>query len=279
MRTFLLTALALIAFAGNSLLCRLALKQTAIDPATFSTVRIIAGALALWLLLHLRPGASRVSGTWTAAAALATYVLAFSFAYVSLTAGTGALVLFGSVQATMIGYGIWKGERLRGRTLAGLVLALGGLLGLVLPGLSAPPLLGCTLMLAAGVAWGVYSLRGRGTADPLGATTGNFMRGVVPVVLVSLLTLSSAKPDLHGMLYAVLSGAITSGIGYAIWYMALRHLSVTSAGTAQLMVPVIAALGGVVLLGEPLTLRLVMAGTAILGGVALVVIRPTARSA
>ena len=274
-RTFALTALAMTAFAGNSLLCRLALKNTAIDAASFTTIRLISGALVLWLVSRrFRPGLSG-KGNWPSALALFAYAAAFSFAYTSLPAGAGALLLFGAVQATMIGYGLWSGERLRPPQLAGLALALGGLSGLLLPGVSAPPLAGSALMISAGIAWGIYSLRGKGAGDPTWVTAGNFLRAAPVAIALSVCVflVKGASLDAAGFWYAVASGAITSGIGYAIWYTALPALKATTAATVQLSVPVIAALGGIAFLGEPVTLRLVLASGAILGGIALVVLQ------
>lgn len=271
-RVFTLTLCAMIAFAGNSVLCRLALAHTAIDAASFTTVRIVAGALTLWLIVSLRDRSTTVAGNWPSAFALFAYAAGFSFAYVSLTAATGALLLFGAVQATMIGYGLWRGERLNRQQITGLTLALAGLVGLLLPGLTAPPPGGALLMLCAGVAWGVYSLRGRGAGDPTRVTAGNFIRAVPFALIVSVLMLSRTSLDTTGLIYAVLSGALASGIGYAIWYTALHGLSATNAATVQLSVPVIAALGGVALLGEPVTLRLAITSAAILGGVAIVIL-------
>jgi drug/metabolite transporter (DMT)-like permease len=267
-----LTALAMIAFAGNSLLCRLALKDTGIDAASFTSIRIVSGALVLWLIVRLRSGEHRATGSWWSALALFAYAAGFSFAYISLTAATGALLLFGAVQTTMIGYGLWRGERLRKPQTLGLAFALGGLAGLLLPGLSAPPLAGSVLMIGAGVAWGIYSLRGKGAGDPICATAGNFMRAVPFSAGLSIAMLSSAVVDQAGFWYAVSSGALTSGIGYAIWYTTLRGLTATSAATVQLSVPVIAAIGGILFLGETVTLRLLITSIAILGGVALVIL-------
>ena len=272
-RVAVLTLLAMLAFAGNSLLCRLALKHTAIDPASFTAIRIASGAIVLGLIVRLRVGRTRALGSWPSAFALFVYAAAFSFAYVSLTAATGALLLFGAVQATMIGHGLWRGERLHRRQGAGLVLAGGGLVGLLLPGLSAPPLQGSLLMLAAGVAWGVYSLRGKGSGDPLRVTAGNFLRAVVFAAALSVTMLTRVSLDGLGVGCAMASGALASGIGYAIWYAALPGLKVTSAATVQLSVPVIAAAGGVALLGEPLTVRLVLAAAAVLSGIALVIVQ------
>jgi drug/metabolite transporter (DMT)-like permease len=219
------------------------------------------------------------SGNWLSAFALFVYAAGFSFAYVSLPAATGALLLFGAVQATMIAHGIWAGERLLRLQLVGLLLALGGLVGLLLPGLSAPPLLGSVLMLSAGVAWGVYSLRGKGAGDPTRVTAGNFLRAVPMAAALSVLMHDRASLDSAGFWYAVSSGALASGLGYAIWYTALPALKATNAATVQLSVPVIAALGGIAFLGESLSLRLVLASVAILGGIALVILekRPQVR--
>ncbi len=265
------TTLALLAFAGNSLLCRAALQHTPIDAASFTTLRLVSGALTLWLLVQLTRRGATGRGSWPSALALFAYAAAFSFAYVSLPAGTGALLLFGSVQTGMIGWGLVKGERFKALQWLGLVLALAGLVGLLLPGLSAPPLGAALLMITAGLAWAVYSLRGRGAGDPLRVTAGNFVRTVPVALLMSFAFLQSAQVDTAGALYAVASGALTSGIGYAIWYTALPHLKATSAATLQLSVPVIAAVGGILWLGEPLTLRLLLASAAILGGIALVI--------
>jgi drug/metabolite transporter (DMT)-like permease len=271
-RIFALTSLAMIAFAGNSLLCRIALKHTGIDAASFTTIRLISGAAILWLVVRMRSGTQGGGGNWMSAAALFVYAAGFSFAYMSLPAATGALLLFGAVQATMIGHGIWTGERLWRLQLVGLFLAFGGLVGLLLPGLSAPPLYGSVLMLGAGVAWGVYSLRGRGAGDPTKVTAGNFLRAVPISAALSLLMSGSMSLDNAGIWYAVFSGALASGTGYAIWYTALPALKSTNAATVQLSVPVIAALGGIVFLGEPVTLRLALASAAILGGIALVIL-------
>ena len=267
----LLTGLALLAFAGNSLLCRAALRESQIDADSFTAIRLCSGALVLYLLVRARPGLPAGQGSWASALALFAYAAAFSFAYLSLPAGTGALLLFGAVQASMIAWGYIKGERLRGLQLAGLTLGIGGLVGLLLPGLSAPPLVGSLLMIGAGVAWGAYSLRGKGAGDPTRVTAGNFLRTVPMALLLSALTLSQARVDAAGTAYAVASGAITSGLGYALWYGALPALRSSTAATLQLSVPVIAAVGGIVLLGEPPTLRLLLAALAILGGIGLVI--------
>ena len=272
-RIFSLTMLAMIAFAGNSLLCRVALRDSAIDPASFTAIRLISGALMLWFVAWMKRNAPAGKGNWSSAFALFVYAAGFSFAYISLSAASGALLLFGAVQATMIGFGIWKGERLHVLQWTGVILAIAGLVGLLLPGLSAPPLTGALLMIAAGVAWGVYSLRGKGAGDPTRVTAGNFMRAVPIALLLSLLMFDFATVDTAGFCYAVASGALASGLGYAVWYTALPSLKNTSAASVQLSVPVITALGGVAFLGEPMTLRLILASVAILGGIALVIVQ------
>jgi drug/metabolite transporter (DMT)-like permease len=267
-----LTALAMAAFAGNSLLCRQALAHTRIDPATFTSVRLVSGALVLALLARARGGSPFASGNWRSAFALFAYAAGFSFAYVSLPASAGALLLFGAVQATMIGRGLVAGERLRAVQAVGLVLALAGLGGLLLPGLSAPPAGGAALMIAAGIAWGVYSLRGRGTGDPVLVTAGNFARAVPFALATSLVCARGTSWDAAGIGWAAVSGALASGVGYALWYSALPGLAATSAATVQLSVPVLASLGAVAFLGEHVTVRLALASAAILGGIALVIL-------
>ncbi len=267
--------MALLAFAGNSLLCRLALRHTAIDAASFTLIRIVSGALCLWLIARWRDGpraqGQPLAGNWPSAMALFAYAGAFSYAYASLSAGTGALLLFGAVQASMIGWSFLKGERLRDLQLIGWLAALAGLIGLMLPGWAAPPWQGSLLMVAAGMAWAVYTLRGKGQGDPLQVTAGNFARAMLPVALCSVVMWQSAALDSAGVACAVASGALASGVGYAVWYTVLPALRVATAATLQLAVPVIAALGGIAWLGETLNLRLLLAAPAILGGIALVV--------
>ena len=262
----------MVAFAGNSLLCRAALGHTHIDAASFTTIRLISGALVLWLITCLRRGTRSGRGNWRSALALFIYAAGFSYAYLSLPASSGALLLFGAVQATMIGYGIWSGERLRYLQLAGLILAFAGLIGLLLPGVTAPPLFGSLLMLGAGVAWGIYSLRGRGAGDPIAVTAGNFLRTVPIAIILSAFRFKGIAMDADGFGYAVASGALASGLGYTLWYTVLPALKATRAASVQLSVPVIAALGGVLFLDEHLSLRLVLASVAILGGIALVIL-------
>jgi drug/metabolite transporter (DMT)-like permease len=292
-RTAGLTAIALLAFAGNSLLCRLALRETSIDAASFSSVRLVSGALMLALLVAWRgrgqAGAVRPwhAGSWRSALALFIYAAGFSFAYVSLSAATGALLLFGVVQTSMIGWGLWRGERLRPLQWAGLAAASAGLVWLLLPGLATPSLEAGLLMACAGVAWAVYTLRGRSAGPQAGAATavtaGNFLRAA-PLALALSFSLSAlnwahARWDSAGLLLALASGALASGLGYAVWYSALRGLSATGAAILQLTVPAIATAGGVLLLGEPLTPTLLGASAAVLGGVLLVILaRPAVRS-
>jgi drug/metabolite transporter (DMT)-like permease len=273
LRIVTVTSLALLAFAGNSLLCRLALKLTNLDAASFTSIRLMAGAATLWFIVQTTRHGQEGKGNWISAAALFVYAAGFSFAYTLLNTATGALLLFGAVQATMIGYGTWAGERLRPAQAAGLALAVIGLVALLFPGLSAPPLKASFLMICAGIAWALYSLRGRGTGDPTKVTAGNFLRAVPMAIALSLLTRQNFAYDTTGLCYAIASGAVTSGIGYAIWYTAIPTLKATNAATLQLSVPVLAAIGGVIFLGEHLTLRVVGASLAILGGIALVILK------
>lgn len=262
------------AFAGNSLWCRLALSETDATAADFTALRLVSGALMLHGLVRWRGGATPGRGDWISALALFAYAAGFALAYERLTAATGALLLFGAVQATMIGYGAWSGERLRGARRVGLLLALTGLIALLLPGLAAPPLGSSFLMLGAGCAWGIYSLRGRGAGDPTRRTSGNFSRAAVLASVWMLLGERPAAPEPAAWGYALASGALASGLGYALWYRVLPSLQAAQAGAVQLCVPLLAALGGVILLGETLSARMLLAGAAILGGVALVLRAP-----
>jgi len=270
-RTAVLTVLAMIAFAGNSLLCRVALKATAIDAASFTTIRMVSGALVLWLIVQFTRREQVGDGNWRSALALFGYAAAFSFAYGSLPAASGALVLFGSVQLTMLGHGVWSGERFRGVQIIGFVMAIAGLVSLLLPGLSAPPLAGSLLMMCAGLSWGVYSLRAKGQGDPTRVTAGNFLRTIPMALALSLVMHAQVSISSAGVWWAVASGALASALGYAIWYTALPALKATNAAVVQLSVPVIAALGAVVFLGEQLSLRLLLASLVILGGIGLVI--------
>lgn len=273
-RLILITTLAMLAFAANSLLCRVALRDTTIDAASFTAIRLASGAAVLALLVRARHGRPMEAGSWAAATCLFGYAAFFSFAYRQLSAATGAILLFGAVQISMLSWGLALGERLRRLQIAGLLLAVGGLVYMLLPGLSAPPLLGAAFMIAAGLSWAGYSLLGRGVTDPVKATAGNFLRTVPFAALLFLTQQAGTSIDRTGALYAVISGAITSGLGYVLWYAALPALTATSAAVIQLSVPAIAALGGVVLLAEPLSSRLAMASTAVMGGIALTILRP-----
>ena len=269
-----LTAIAMLAFAANSVLCRLALHDGAIDAASFTAVRLVTGALTLVLILGIRQNTwprPLAHGNHRSALALFVYAAGFSLAYVELATGTGALLLFGAVQATMIGYGRYRGERLSRWQWAGLALALTGLLVLLLPGATAPPVTAALLMLLAGIGWGVYSLRGKGTADATAETTGNFLRSLPWLAPLLIIAWPPHLPTGEGLLYALLSGALASGAGYAIWYLALPALATSTAATVQLSVPVLAALAGILWLDESVTVRLVIASVAILGGIALVI--------
>jgi len=276
LRTLLLTSVAMLAFAANSLLCRLALQQASIDPASFGSVRLASGALVLAAIVRLRAGPPVVARTdWLAAAMLWAYVACFSFAYLTLAAGTGALILFGAVQLTMFGVGLHAGERFTTAAWVGLALAFGGLVYLLSPGIAAPAPQGAALMAAAGIAWGVYSLRGRGAGDPVAATAGNFLRAAPLALALSLAFADSAHASAAGVALAIASGAVTSGLGYVVWYAALPGLTALRAATVQLSVPPLAAAAGVLLLGEALSMRLVLASAAILGGIALVLFSRT----
>jgi drug/metabolite transporter (DMT)-like permease len=281
MKTPVLTMLALVAFAANSVLCRLALGGATIDAASFTTVRLASGAGALLIISALvnknLPSLRRVK--LAPALLLFSYAAAFSFAYTNLSAGTGALILFGSVQATMLSAALRSGERPRAPEWAGLALALAGLVYLVLPGLAAPPPLSSAFMVVAGISWGLYSLGGRGATDPLADTTNNFVLSLPLAFAVNLITLSvGTHVSTAGIALAVLSGALASGVGYVVWYAALRGLTATRAATVQLSVPVLAAVGGVIFMSETVSLRLLLATTVILGGVALTGRAQTARA-
>jgi drug/metabolite transporter (DMT)-like permease len=286
--TALLTTLAMLAFAANSLLCRIALREGGIDPASFAAIRLAAGAATLLLAMRWASNRKQAqacvigkAGDWPSAVMLFLYVACFSFAYLRLAAGSGALILFGAVQLSMLAAGLRAGERVKAAGWLGLALAVGGLVLLLLPGVAAPSPAGAALMAVAGVAWGVYSLRGRGTPDPLAATGGNFMRATplgIALWLAWMGWTSSAHADAHGVLLALASGALTSGLGYVVWYAALPRLAALQAASVQLSVPLIAALGGVLLLDEAFTARLAVASVAILGGIALVLLKGRRRA-
>jgi len=270
-RTLLLTLLALIGFAANSLLCRRALGLGLIDPASFTSVRLLSGAAALALILAVRGGSPVAGGSWVSALALFAYAAAFSASYVRIGASVGALLLFGAVQATMLAWGLVRGERPRPRQWLGIGLALGGLAFLNLRGAHAPDSTGALLMIGAGVAWGVYSLRGRGSKDPMATTSSNFLRTLPMTAALSLVGIGPMHLTAGGIGLAVSSGALASGVGYSLWYAALPSLSATRAAAVQLSVPVLAASAAVLLLGESLSKELIIAGAAILGGVWLAI--------
>lgn len=288
-QTVILTVLALVAFAANSVLCRMALGQGSIDAASFTSIRLISGAVMLLLLIRLvrkkKTSENKTSkGSWISGAMLFLYAACFSYAYITLETGIGALIAFASVQITMIAYGFFKGHRLNPTEWSGVLLAFGGFVYLMSPGISAPPLVGFILMTLSGFGWGMYSARGIDSANPLEDTTFNFLRSNLFLVLfIFLLLLIMAiypgilKPVLSrkGVILAIVSGAVTSGLGYTIWYMALRGLSNVQASVVQLSVPVIAALGGILLLSEKLSLRLALSSAIILGGILLVILGKT----
>jgi drug/metabolite transporter (DMT)-like permease len=277
--TVLLTAVAMIAFAANSVLCRMALAPAAIDPASFTSLRMVSGAATLWLLSTIMGGRKAArGGNWEGAGYLFLYAISFSFAYMSLSAGTGALLLFGSVQITMIAWALVVGERPRPGRWIGMIVALVGFIYLVLPGVTAPSPAGAALMTTAGVAWAFYSLRRRGHGDPLPETAGNFARAAPMALAVSLVLAGDANVSPQGMLLAVTSGALASGLGYVVWYAALRGLTASGAAITQISVAPIATLGGILFLGEMLTSRIMVASILILGGIALALLsRSSAR--
>jgi len=271
-RTISYTILALVAFAANSVLCRVALRSDTIDPASFSTLRLIAGAITLVAVGWWSRKGTLQTGSWISAALLFLYAVSFSFAYTRLTTGTGALILFGCVQLTMMSVALWTGERPHALQWSGLALALAGLSYLVLPGLASPPLTGAGLMALAGISWGGYSLRGRGSSGPLAQTTDNFVRSVPLVLAVSLLAIPQFHVEREGALLAVASGSVASGLGYVVWYLALGGLTATRAAVVQLAVPILAAIGGVIVLSETISPRLIVSATLVLGGIAMALI-------
>lgn len=275
--TLFYTILALTAFAANSILCRLALAEQLIDPASFTAIRLISGAFVLAVLVALKqkrhlslmihPG----NGNWASAFALFIYAASFSFAYQWLDTGTGALILFASVQLCMMTINLYTGHKFRLQEWLGLMFAFGGFVYLVLPGVSSPSPIGAMLMAISGIAWGVYTLHGKGSKDALNDTGGNFLRSVPLILLLVPFVINHLELELTGVGYAIASGAVASGVGYAVWYRVLPALSASLAAVCQLMVPILAALGGVLILGEDLGARLIIASVIILGGIGLVV--------
>ena len=275
LRLFLLTSLAMVAFAANSVLGRLGLIETEIGAGSFALIRLMSGALTLCLICVLQ--SKRPSGSFLGGLSLLIYAGFFSYAYIALSAGMGAIILFAMVQITMLGWGLARGEKLSGLQWLGFTLAVGALIWLVSPSLEAPPLWAAFSMAVAGIGWGTYSLLGRGRGDPTRMTSGNFVWAsglAVPVFALSWFVHPEPLPPVEGVVLAIVSGSITSGLGYVIWYQALKGLSATRAGIAQLSVPAIAAIGGVVFLAEPITWRFALATSAILGGVALAILTP-----
>ena len=273
--TVIYATLALLAFAANSVLCRLALREAAIDPATFTSIRVVSGAVMLLVVMLWTRGNihSAAASSWASSAMLFLYAAPFSFAYTRLNAGTGALILFGAVQVTMLVSAARSGDTLQPLQWLGFVIALAGLVYLVLPGLTAPPPSAAALMAIAGMFWGIYTLRGRGAPDPLAQNTINFVRAIPPVIGVSILAMQQMHVSTRGVALAVVCGALTSGLGYAVWYSALRGLTATRAAVLQLMVPVLAAAGGVAFLMEPVSLRLAVSALLVIGGIALTLAR------
>ncbi len=279
-RTVAYTCLAMLAFAGNSILCRLALRDDAIDPSSFTSIRLVSGAIALLIIFSVtrRGDSLRSHGSWVSSAVLFLYAICFSYAYITLSAGTGALILFGCVQGTMIASGLWSGDRPGVFEWLGWSLAFAGLIWLVLPGVEAPPAAGAMLMALAGIAWGVYSIRGRAESDALASTASNFILSIVMVAALTMMSISSADITSPGLALAIVSGALTSGVGYVLWYAVLNFLSAMQAALIQLSVPVIATAGGVILLAEPLSLRLLVSSALVLGGISLALTRKSSRT-
>jgi len=273
-KTSLLTVLALIAFAANSVLCRLALGNESIDASSFTGIRLLAGAITLLILLSLQGGnkAATSKGSWTASFTLFLYAIMFSYAYLSLDTGTGALILFGSVQITMIILSLMSGTRLHLIEWSGVLLAFTGFVYLIFPNITTPSINGFIMMTVSGISWGIYTLKGRNSKNPLMDTTYNFVRSIPFVVILAALTMHNASYSSEGIILALVSGAITSGVGYTIWYIALGGLSSTQAAVIQLSVPVIAAIGGVIFVSEVITIRLIISATVVLSGILMVVL-------
>lgn len=274
LKTSLLTALALIAFAANSVLCRLALGNGTIDAASFTGIRLLSGALALFIILSIKGNNKGVlsTGSWTAGFSLFLYAITFSYAYLSVDTGTGALILFGSVQITIILLSLISCTRLHISEWSGVIIAFTGFIYLILPSITTPSITGFILMAISGISWGIYTLRGRNSKNPLMDTTYNFLRTTPFVALLAVFTMQNLNYSLTGIVLALLSGAITSGLGYTIWYIALGGLSSTQAAVIQLSVPIIAAIGGVVFVSEVITARLIIAAAVVLGGILIVIL-------
>ena len=274
-KTFGYTLLALIAFAGNSIICRIALKETAIEPALFTSIRLISGAIVLMLivLMTAKTDKTKSKGSWFSAAMLFIYAATFSYAYASLETGTGALILFGVVQITMIAYSLFSGNKMSHIEWLGVAVALCGFLYLMLPGAKAPSVLGFALMTISGIAWGAYSIRGKTTKNPLQDTAYNFLRTIPFLLLLLYFLLQESNYSKTGILLALFSGVVTSGLGYIIWYAALKGLTTIQASVVQLFVPVLAGLGGLILMKEAISFRLFIAALLILGGILLLIVK------
>ncbi len=274
MKIIITTSLALIAFAANSVLCRLALHDGLMDAGSFTVVRLFSGALVLWLILGTqKKRVSKGSGSWLASFLLFLYAVTFSYAYISLDIGTGALILFGAGQITLIAYAVWEGKRINRFEGLGLGFALFGFVYLMFPSASAPSWLGFVLMSISGIAWAFYTVIGKGSKFPLADTTCNFIRSIPMLFVLLALSFQDMHVSTQGLLYAILSGAIASGIGYTIWYMAVVHLQTIHAAVVQLLVPVLAAFAGVVLMAEPITTQLFISSAMILGGILVVTLQ------
>ena len=274
LKIFILTGLALIAFAANSVLCRLALGDKTIDAASFTNIRLFSGAVVLLLILKLYNSQSQNSskGNWLSSFMLFLYAVTFSFAYISLDTGTGALIMFGSVQITIILLSIISGNRLNIYEWLGVTIAFLGFVYLILPGVSSPSLIGFSLMTIAGIAWGIYTLKGKESKNPLRDTTYNFIRTIPFIIILLVSTIQHSSYSTKGVVLAIISGGITSGIGYTIWYMAMEGLSKIQTAVIQLLVPIIAAFGGVIFVDEKITFRLSIASILVLGGILVVVL-------
>ncbi len=272
LRTFIYTSLALIAFAANSVLCRKALGENKIDASGFTIIRLLSGIIMLMILLGLSKTKknNKTKGSWYSGVMLFLYAVTFSFAYITLDTGTGALIAFGSVQITIILYSIFSGHKLHWMEGLGTMIAFSGFVYLILPGVNSPPLKGFILMTIAGIAWGIYTLNGLGSKNPLKDTAYNFVRTLPFLILLFLFTMKDISYSLEGVLLAVISGAVTSGIGYTIWYIALRDLTNVQSAVVQLLVPALAAFGGVIFVSEVISLRLILASLLILGGILIV---------
>ena len=273
-KTIFFTVLALIAFAANSVLCRSALGENLIDPASFTSIRLLSGGVMLMVILQFnrKNKSSSTKGSWLASIMLFLYAAAFSFAYITLDTGTGALILFAAVQITMILVSIVSGNKLHATEWIGLTIAFIGFVYLILPGITTPSAAGFSLMTIAGIAWGFYTIKGQGSKNPLFDTAYNFSRSILFILILMIITFQFSHVSSKGILLAMISGGITSGIGYTVWYVALGGLSITQAAVVQLSVPVIASLGGVVFVSEQITLRYILASLLILGGILIVVL-------